>query len=265
MNKSIKIIVCFAILFIKLSGVMAQTNMLLGSGDDIRIQVYQNPDLSTDTRIADAGNIRFPLIGSVQLAGLTLPAAEQIVSAMLEKGGFVKNPQVNITLTGQRANQVSVLGQVTKPGRFVLDTNNLYVTDVLALAGGATSTGDDVVILTGTRNGEKFRKLIDVTQIFENDEKNQNVKVMGGDTLFIPRAAMFYIYGEAQRPGAYKIERGMTVMRALAVGGGPTGRGSENRLRLSRKGKLGEVEQLTPNFNDEIRPDDVLYVKESLF
>lgn len=85
----------------------------------------------------------------------------------------------------------------------------------------------------------------------------------GGDTIFVERAAVFYIYGEAQRPGAYRIERGMTVMQALAQGGGPTLRGSEYRLRLNRKNASGVVEKLAPEMADPI--NDVLYVRESIF
>ena len=76
---------------------------------------------------------------------------------------------------------------------------------------------------------------------------------------------MFYIYGEAQRPGAFRIERGMTIMQALATGGGPTGRGSERRLRLHRKAVDGSIVQITPQLTDAVEPNDVIYVNESLF
>jgi polysaccharide export outer membrane protein len=76
---------------------------------------------------------------------------------------------------------------------------------------------------------------------------------------------MFYIYGEAQRSGSYRIERGMTVMQALALGGGPTVRGTEMRLRLHRRNAQGAVEQLSPEMTDLVQPNDVIYVRESLF
>ena len=76
---------------------------------------------------------------------------------------------------------------------------------------------------------------------------------------------MFYIYGEAQRPGAFRIERGMTIMQALATGGGPTGRGSEKRLRLHRKAADGSIIQTAPQLTDTVQPNDVIYVNESLF
>jgi polysaccharide export outer membrane protein len=76
---------------------------------------------------------------------------------------------------------------------------------------------------------------------------------------------VFYIYGEAQRPGAYRIERDMTVMQALTQGGGPTNRGSDKRLRLHRKNAKGVIETLEPKLTDPVLNNDVIYVKESIF
>jgi polysaccharide biosynthesis/export protein len=205
------------------------------------------------------------LIGTVQIGGLTIIEAEKRIAARLMEGGFVKDPQVNIVLGQIRGNQVSVLGQVNHPGRFPLDTLNTRVSDMLAAAGGTTPTGDDVVIVTGLRDGKPFSKRIDIPALFLADKAEADMVLAGGDVLYVHRAPVFYIYGEAQRPGAYRIERGMTVMQALSLGGGPTQRGTEGRLRLHRKNGAGAVEQLSPSLTDLIQAEDVLYVRESLF
>jgi polysaccharide export outer membrane protein len=237
----------------------------LGAGDAIGVQVYQSPDLSVDARVSESGVISYPLIGSVQLGGLTISEAEKKIGDALKSGGFVKVPQVNIVLRQVRGNQVAVLGQVSRPGRFPLETFNTRVSDMLAAAGGTTATGDDVLIVTGQRDGKPFRKVIDIPALFLNEKSDEDIVLAGGDTLYVNKAPMFYIYGEAQRPGPYRIERGMTVMQALAQGGGPTARGSQNRLKLHRRDASGKVVEITPNLNDPIRPEDVLYVRESLF
>ncbi|CAN7186105.1 polysaccharide export protein EpsE [Polaromonas sp. LjRoot131] len=237
----------------------------LGAGDAIGVQVYQSPDLSIDARVSESGVISYPLVGSVQLGGLTIAEAEKKIGDALRSGGFVKVPQVNIVLRQVRGNQVAVLGQVSRPGRFPLETFNTRVSDMLAAAGGTTATGDDVLILTGQRDGKPFRKVIDIPGLFLNAKSDEDIVVTGGDTLYVNKAPMFYIYGEAQRPGPYRIERGMTVMQALAQGGGPTVRGSQNRLKLHRRDASGKVVEITPNLNDPIRPEDVIYVRESLF
>lgn len=237
----------------------------LGAGDAIGVQVYQSPDLSIDARVSESGVISYPLVGSLQLGGLTIAEAEKKIADALRSGGFVKVPQVNIVLRQVRGNQVAVLGQVSRPGRFPLETFNTRVSDMLAAAGGTTATGDDVLIVTGQREGKPFRKVIDIPALFLNAKSDEDIVLAGGDTLYVNKAPMFYIYGEAQRPGPYRIERGMTVMQALAQGGGPTVRGSQNRLKLHRRDASGKVVETTPTLTDPVRPEDVIYVRESLF
>ncbi|WP_263771179.1 polysaccharide export protein EpsE [Propionivibrio soli] len=237
----------------------------LGAGDTIRVLVFQNPDLTLDTRVSENGSITYPLIGAVNVGGLPIAAAEKKIAAALKDGGFVKQPQVNIALLQVRGNQVSVLGQVTHPGRFPLETTNTRVSDVLAAAGGTTPTGDDVAIVTGIRDGKPYRKEIDIPALYLGNTPENDIVLAGGDTVYVHRAPVFYIYGEAQRPGPYRIERGMTVMQALAQGGGPTPRGSDSRLLLRRKNASGAVEESAPQMNDPVLPNDVIYVRESIF
>lgn len=246
-------------------GVPNNQDYRLGAGDAIGVQVYQSPDLSIDARVSESGVISYPLVGSVQLGGLTIAEAEKKIADALRSGGFVKVPQVNIVLRQVRGNQVAVLGQVSRPGRFPLETFNTRVSDMLAAAGGTTATGDDVLIVTGQREGKPFRKVIDIPGLFLNAKSDEDIVLAGGDTLYVNKAPMFYIYGEAQRPGPYRIERGMTVMQALAQGGGPTVRGSQNRLKLHRRDASGKVVETTPSLTDPVRPEDVIYVRESLF
>ena len=244
---------------------IANNDYTLGPGDTIRVVVFQNPDLTLDTRVSEGGAITYPLIGSVQVGGLTINAAENRIAKGLKDGGFVQKPQVNIILNQVRGNQISVLGQVNRPGRFPLETFNTRVSDTLALAGGIAATGSDTVILTGIREGKQFRKEIDFPTIYIEGKQSEDLMVSGGDVIYVPRSPVYYIYGEAQRPGAYRIERGMTVQQAMALGGGPTVRGTENRVRLHRRKADGSVENLSPEWNDPIQTDDILYVRESLF
>lgn len=236
----------------------------LGPGDVVRVQVFQNPELATETRVSENGSITFPLVGAVEVGGLAIAAAERKIAAALKNGGFVRQPQVNIVILQMRGNQVSVLGQVNRPGRFPLDTLS-RVSDMLAAAGGAAPTGDDFAIVTGLRDGKPFRKVIDIPALYLAEKSNEDILLAGGDTIYIHRAPVFYIYGEAQRPGAYRIERGMTVMQALAQGGGPTPRGSEWWLRLHRTNAEGVVERLSPEMTDSVQPNDIIYVRESIF
>jgi polysaccharide export outer membrane protein len=237
----------------------------LGPGDAIRVQVFQNPDLTVEARVSESGSIRYPLVGSVDIGGLSIGQAEAKVADALRAGQFLKAPQVNIVLLQVRGNQVSVLGQVNRPGRFPLETFNVRVSDMLAAAGGVTPTGDDSLVVSGTRNNRPFRKVIDIPALFSNIRGPDDIVLAAGDTIYVNNAPIYYIYGEAQKPGSYRVQRGMTVMQALAQGGGPTARGSQNRLRLDRTQPDGSVVQITPRLTDPVQPGDVLFVRESIF
>jgi len=237
----------------------------LGAGDGIRVSVFQNPNLTLETRVAEDGAISYPLIGRVRIGGETLAGAESIIARALETGNYIQSPQVTIMLMQARSSQVSVLGLVNRAGRFPLETVNTRVSEMIAMAGGIAREGADFVILSGERNGKYFRKEIDVAALFLTGKHDDDVLVAGGDVIYVQRAPQFYVYGEVNRPGSYRVERGMTVRQALVQGGGPTQRGTERNLRLYRRGAAGELEASSPHLSEPVRPDDVLHVGESLF
>ncbi len=237
----------------------------LGAGDVVRISVYQNPDLLLEARLSESGAISYPLLGQVRLGGMTVQQAEKVIADGLRNGNFVKQPQVTILLTQIRGNQVSVLGQVNRPGRYPIETADLRLSDVLAVGGGIASSGADTVVLVGMRDGKPFRKEIDLPSLFRSERREDDLFVQNGDVLYVERAPMVYIYGEVQRPGVMRLERGMTVMQALAAGGGLTQRGPERGLRVHRQGADGKVQVIQPGMDDALRDGDVVYVRESLF
>ena len=242
-----------------------QPEYQFGNGDNIRIQVFQNPDLTVETRVTENGTISYPLIGTVKIGGMTILAAEQIVAKALSDGGFIKKPQVNIVLLQNRGNQVSVLGAVNRAGRFPLETFSTRLSEMIAIAGGIAPAGADIAIVTGLRAGKPFRREIDIAGIFLDNAPQNDFVVASGDVIYVHRMPLYYVYGEVQKPGSARVERGMTVRQALAQSGGLTVRGTERRLRLYRVGANGKVETFGPDLNDLVRPDDVLHVSESLF
>lgn len=237
----------------------------LGAGDVIRVNVYQNPDLTLETRIGEAGLVSYPLLGPVRLGGSTISQAEKSIADGLRTGNFVKQPQVNIQVLQVRGNQASVLGQVNRPGRYPLEVADMRLSDVLAVAGGINANGADTLTLVGLRDGKSIRRVIDLPAIFRTDNRENDVIVQNGDVIYVERAPMVYIYGEVQRPGAMRLEREMTVMQALATGGGLNLRGTEKGLRVHRRAVDGSLQVLTPKMDDILLPGDVVYVRESLF
>jgi polysaccharide biosynthesis/export protein len=164
-----------------------------------------------------------------------------------------------------RGNQASVLGQVNRPGRYPIEVADMRLADLLATAGGIAATGSDVVVFTGTRDGKPFRLEVDLPMMFSPGGRGQDLLVQNGDTVWVDRQPMVYIYGEVQRPGPMRLERNMTLMQALATGGGLTQRGTEKGIRVHRKSPEGKVQVITPVMDDKVQDGDVVYVRESLF
>ena len=237
----------------------------LGPGDGVKISVFQNPDLGLETRVSETGVISYPLVGSVQVGGLTVGEAEKAIAAGLRSGGYVLQPQVTLVVQQVRGAQVAVLGQVARPGRYPLESTAMKVTDALALAGGTTPQGAEKVILTGLRNGRRVRLEVDVADLFVTWTPEKDVPVQAGDTLYVQRAPQFYVYGEVLKAGAYRVERNMTVLQALSLGGGLNPRGTERGVRIHRRGEDGVVRVINPQLNDLVQADDVIVVREALF
>ena len=243
----------------------AQPEYLLAPGDILKISVFKNPDLSLDVRVSESGAIGYPLIGSVPVKGLTLPAAEGKIAQMLRDGGFVVNPQVNILLTEGFGNLVSVIGEVNKSGRYSVDSAGGHVSGMLAAAGGVSPTGGELVSVSGVRNGKPFRRDVDIVKMSSSGNTADDIELYGGDTVYVNRAPMFYIYGQVQKPGQYRLERGMTVIQALATGGGVTGKGTQRGIVRHRRDANGKVKEEGVSMDDDVQDRDVIYVKESLF
>lgn len=240
-------------------------DFLLGIGDSIHVTVYRNPDLTLDTRVNEDSTITYPLLGAIKVGGLSIPQAEELIAKGLKDGGFMQEPQVNISMVTVRGNLISVLGQVNHAGLFPLDPANLRLSEVLALAGGISAAGGENVIVMGTRDGKPFRREINLASIYLDNKTADDVPIMGRDEIYVPLAPMYYIYGEVQRPGASVVQRNMTVIQALAQGGGLTLRGTQRNIQISRTQADGTVKKFHPEMDDRIQQNDVIYVHESLF
>ncbi len=237
----------------------------LGPGDVLRIQVFQSQDLTVEARISESGVISYPLLGVVKLAGLSPQQAENLISTRLKEGKFLQNPQVTLNVLQFRSQQVSVLGNVARPGRYPLETTGMRLSEILSVAGGVMPTGADQVILMTTRNGRPQRLEIDLVDMFTTGDLSKDVVLQAGDTLFVNRAPNYFVYGQVQRPGQYALDRGMTVAQAIAKGGGLTLRGTDRGVRLHRRIGERNIQVLEPKLDDPVKPDDLIFIRESIF
>ncbi|MBI5721246.1 MAG: polysaccharide export protein EpsE [Burkholderiales bacterium] len=240
------------------------SDYVLGPGDVIKITVFQSPELSLDTRIPESGVISYPLLGSVQLGNLTVAAAAQRIADGLLAGKFLKQPQVSILVITQKGSQATVLGHVVRQGRYPLELSNTKLSDLLAMAGGVAPDGSDTLTVVGTRDGKAFRKQVDLRVLFRGGT-TEDIVIQHNDVVYVDRMPQIYVYGEVQKPGALRLERGMTVLQAVAAAGGLTLRGTQRGIRVNRRGPDGAVKELTPGLQETLEQDDVVFVRESLF
>lgn len=245
---------------------VAAEEYVLGPGDVVNIRVYEHEDLTTTARVNDAGKITFWLLGDVALAGLTTSKAESTLARLLLSGGYIKNPQVSLTIAEFHSQQVSVLGSVNKPGRYPINDNTSSLLDLLAEAGGLLENASaNLVLIRKDRNQKAGEKIaVDLPALLAGDLR-QDIKMVAGDVLFAPKMEQFYIYGEVQHPGLFRLERNMTVMQALSVGGGLTAKGTQRGVVINRREGDGKVHELKVDLSETVLPNDVVYVKESLF
>lgn len=239
---------------------------VIGPGDIVRIIVFQNADLTLETRVDDDGRLTYPFLGALDVAGQTPAQVERVIASGLTSKDVLKRPQVSVVVTQFRSRQISVLGAVNRPGRYPLELP-YTLSDALALAGGVAPGGADTVVLSRAEGGKVRNDEIDLVRMFSvGGKRAEDIVLRHGDVLYVHRAPSFYIYGEVQRPGMFRLEREMTLMQALSAGGGLTPRGTERGVRVSRRLADGRVATVKPdNLQERLEPDDVIYVRESLF
>lgn len=248
------------------TGTNTQGSYTIGAGDEVRISVYGQPELTADSQVSASGMVMVPLIGNLAIAGKTSADAAALIAERYQQGNFLKNAQVNLLITKYRSQVVAILGKVNSPGKLVLE-GPTSLTQALAWAGGIAPTGSERLILTRTaNNGRLERTEYDLQKLLNYDaDEMPPVWLQDGDTLYVPNAGRFYLNGEVHTPGMYPLDRPLTVMQALSAGGGPTARANAGDIKLFRQQAGGGAKEIRVKPDDLVMDGDVLVVKESLF
>lgn len=243
-----------------------QRSYIIGAGDEVRVTIYGQPELTAESQVSAAGMIVVPLLGNLSIAGKSSAEAAYLIAERYQQGNFLKNPQVNLLVTKYRSQVVAILGKVNNPGKLVLE-GPTSLTQALAWAGGIAANGSERLILTRiTKSGRQERTEYDLQKLLNYDaDELQTTWLQDGDTLYVPNAGRFYVNGEVHSPGMYPLDRPLNVMQALSAGGGPTSRASESSVKLFRQQADGSVKELRAKSDEQVMDGDVLVVKESIF
>ena len=242
------------------------TDYLVGPLDQLRITVFGEPQLSGVVRVDADGTIPFQYLQRVKAEDLTVAQIAELIRKGLADG-YIRNPQVNVEVEQYHSQNVYVLGEVRAPAKYSLPGNSTLV-DVLTQAGSITSTAGHWVLINHARVGavSSGPATVDNTTADErinlNDiqsGKAQNIKILDGDTIYVPKAERIYVNGNVRTPGAFPFDDGMTVFEAIGLAGGITEKGSK---RVSVKRLIdGKMKEVDVKDNDILKPGDQVFVK----
>ena len=241
------------ILLLCTSTLLAADNPL-GAGDMLRITVYDNPDLTTETRVTSDNTINFPLIGEVNVAGKSLPQVEKLIANELENQGFLRQPQVNILVTEFLSQQVSILGNVSEPKRIPLH-RNVTLTEVLAMAGGIKELGSDTVSIISKNSGKPDKEKLNLTEILSGTRSD--VMVSPGDIIYV-HGLQVSVLGAVNRPGKFPItDESSTVSDFIALAGGISSSGSDE-VTVTRNNAEHQEKHTVINLNEMFTSENAL-------
>jgi polysaccharide export outer membrane protein len=252
--------------------VRQEHTMRIGAGDLLHITVFGAPDLTTEVRVNEAGNVTMPLIGSVHLAGLTSDQAQQLIATRLRDGGLIRDPQVAVFEKEYASGGIAVMGEVQKPGIYtLLGDRRLY--DALSAAGGTSSRAGRAVTIT--RPTETNKPLI-VDMDYKNPSHSEagNVEIFPGDTVVVSRAGVVYVVGAVNHAAGFVLDNNekLTVLQAVALAGGTKPTSSLKSAKILRSTPEG-VQEIPIPLNKileakaedtPLQAEDVLFIPTSM-
>src|SRR5271155_342370 len=241
------------------------SQLRLGSGDLVEVSVYNVPELTTKARVGNAGDVYLPLIDYVHVGGLTVEEGQALIQKRLEDGGFVHNAHVSIFVDEAASQGVTILGEVVRPGPYpVLGDRKLY--DMISLAGGFTAAaGRKISIIRQNTEGRSITVILPRNLA---DDLQNNIEILPGDTITVPKAPIVYVVGDVGRPAGLLVDNGtLTVLQALALAGGTNHTAKLGGVRIIRKGPDGMTETKVPlkKMLEAKAPDITMQADDILF
>jgi polysaccharide biosynthesis/export protein len=243
--------------------------LVIGPGDELEISVYGASDLSQHTRVSADGNISIPLVGYIQVAGLTSSEAEGAIEGQLRQNKILNNPQVSVFVKQYTSSGVSVVGEVVRPGSYsTLGPHRLF--DIIQAAGGLTEKAANRAVIS--HRGSEDTTTVDLPRDPAKMALS-NVDIKPGDTVVVPTAPIVYVLGEVTKPGGYVLNStiGATLLRVVAAAGGPTHEASVGGTRMLRNTPDGLKLLQVPLKNVlkakapdmPVQAEDIIYVPRS--
>ena len=249
----------------------------IGPGDLLEIKVFELEQLSQVVRVSEDGSITLPLLGRVEIEGLTQDGTAAKIAGLLA-AKYVKHPQVTVFIKEYKSKQVAVIGAVEKPGSYEL-VGRKNLLQLISAAGGFTDQAtDEIYVLREGQNGDAVSIPIDLKDLLVNGNQKLNIPIEPSDVINVPvdREIKVFVFGRVTQPGAlkFKISEKVTLLKAIAQAGGWAEGAKQSAVVITRKDKSGKETQMRVNVKDILsgkRKDipllegDVVFVPESFW
>ncbi len=229
---------------------------ILGPQDVIQVDALGRSDFSTKARIGADGTVQLPFLGAFPASDRSVVELRDQIAAALQKGGFFAKPIIQVEVISFASRYVTVLGSVGSPGLIPIE-RPYRLSEILARVGGVRGDGADHVVLRSPKGPERTLLVKDLA----TGDETTDPYVQPGDKIYVPAAEMFYVKGQVKAPGSYPITPNMTLVMALARGGGITDLGSDSHIKIVRRNATISPKDL----NIKIEPNDVIDVGEGFF
>lgn len=241
-------------------------------GDVLSVDVFSTPELSAPkVRVGEDGEIGLPMIGGINVAGLTSLEASQLIAQTLHDTGTMLKPNVTVFVTEYATAGIKVLGEVRVPGTYLLlGQHSLY--DALSAAGGVTHDQGSSITISHANDPTRPEVVPITSPNYSQIERMTTVRP--GDVIVVARAEAIYVVGDVGHPGEFFVDNGrqLTVLNVLALAQGlnPTAASTKaSIIRPTADGKAItiklDIKQIQRNqaLNAVLQPSDVLVIPRS--
>ncbi len=281
MRRNAFVIIGLAVIFIASSFLYSQetkrTDYKIGPKDLLEISVFGLDELNKTERVSEEGKITLPLLGEIDVDGLTKGELEVKIARLLEEK-YLQDPQVTIFIAEYQSKRVSIMGAVQNPGWFEL-VGRQTVLDVIAKAGGLTNeAGIEMFVMRQNSGGKNSSVQISLDDLILNGNAELNILLEANDIINIPidKIVNVYVMGQVRSPGVLEVKRSRipTLLMAIAQAGGFAERASKGGVLIKRIGKDGKeikikvnVKNIIKGKKDDIQllEEDVVVVPETIF
>ncbi len=241
------------------------TGYTIGPQDVLVITCVNDQTVSGKFVVPTDGFIGLAHIGLIKAVGLTVQDLETLLKSRYKDGGFLLNPQISVAVETYKSQHVIVQGQVRSPGTFTL-TGDMTLLQLVAAAGSMTPTASGEIVIVRTSKDFETQEFLhaDLSQL-QNGAPDARIALKDGDVVIVQEAASAYVIGEVKNPGAYPVQRQMTLMQLLSVAGGPTADAATSRIKILRTVDGKQVEIKNAKQTELIKPGDTVVVPVRFF